>query len=326
MSDILISITLITFNQEKYIARAIESVLSQKTEYNYELIVYDDCSSDSTFSICERYYNANKDKIKLYKNEHNVGATRNQLNACKKCSGKYICHLEGDDYWIDEYKLQKQCDFLENHSEYIGVSHRDSVIDDKGNEYFISPKRFKRVINMNSFLKGYSYSGTSLMYRNYFENIDERYEEMATVKRNVGDLNYCIYILTLGNVYQLKDVMMAYMAYQSGNYNNVTNKADSAKQHIEIIEKLYEYYGDKYDFSRRQIEYLSICFFSRYMGNREAKSHAIDVFNTTKKMVQQSVLMRCYLSLPLFFIRNIFSYVQKKFIRSKTKVNCSTYE
>lgn len=310
--EIDISITLITYNQEKYVGQAIDSVLQQNINCGYEIVIVDDCSTDATYKICEQYYEAHKDVIRLYKNEVNVGATKNQLIACKKCRGKYICHLEGDDYWVDNLKLQKQYDFLNRHSEYIGVAHRNRVIDSSGKEIFIAPKRFKRVVRMKDFLKKYLFSGTSTMYRNYFSNVDEKYEEMATCVRNVGDLNYCLYLLHLGPIYQLSDIMMNYRAYQSNNFNNIISKADSTLMHLKICNVLENYYENRYSLDNFRFEHLSICYLSRFFGDKENKKHSKEAFKKAKQLVTKSVVMMTFLRLPFFVCKHIPLFISKR--------------
>jgi glycosyltransferase involved in cell wall biosynthesis len=119
MNDITVNIIMLTYNQEQFIAQTIESVLVQKTNFNYQLVIGEDCSTDKTRSICESYAMKYSDRIKLLpKLEKNIGFMANYTRTIKNCDGKYIANCDGDDYWIDEYKLQKQVDFLNNNSEY----------------------------------------------------------------------------------------------------------------------------------------------------------------------------------------------------------------
>jgi glycosyltransferase involved in cell wall biosynthesis len=113
---------MLTYNQEQYISQAIESVLSQESNFNYRLIIADDCSTDNTRQICEKYRNGYPDKILLINNPENVGLIQNYLNAFKKVAAEYIAILEGDDYWIDQHKLQIQVDYLQN-NDNVGLVH-----------------------------------------------------------------------------------------------------------------------------------------------------------------------------------------------------------
>lgn len=119
---ILLSVCMTTYNQEKYIAQAIESALMQKTNFDFEIVIGEDCSTDRTKEIVANYARKYPDKIKSILNERNIGIIPNFVNTLNNCSGKYIAILDGDDYWTDPYKLQKQVDFLEANPDY-GVVH-----------------------------------------------------------------------------------------------------------------------------------------------------------------------------------------------------------
>src|SRR5574344_1891550 len=113
-----VSICMITYNQGKYIKNAIEGVLMQKTNFDFELIIGEDCSSDNTNSICVEYVEKYPDKIRLISYSENQGMIKNFIRVLEESKGRYIAFCEGDDYWIDPFKLQKQFDFLENNSSY----------------------------------------------------------------------------------------------------------------------------------------------------------------------------------------------------------------
>lgn len=121
-AKIMVSVDMITYNHEKYIAQAIEGVLMQKTNFLIELVIGEDCSTDNTRQICIDYKEKFPDKIRLLLPNNNLGINENGLQTLKACTGKYIALCEGDDYWTDPYKLQKQVDFLEAHLDY-GMIH-----------------------------------------------------------------------------------------------------------------------------------------------------------------------------------------------------------
>lgn len=114
----MLSICMIAYNHEKFISEAIESVLMQKTSFDYELVIGEDCSTDTTRKICLEYQQKYPEKIKLLLPEKNLGMMPNFIATLQSCTGKYIALCEGDDYWTDEHKLQKQVDFLEVNLEY----------------------------------------------------------------------------------------------------------------------------------------------------------------------------------------------------------------
>ncbi len=117
MNNPLVSIAMITYNHEEFIKQAIESVLMQKTNFDFELLISDDASTDNTAEICREYQKKYPNIIRLIAYEKNVGMINNFINAYNSCNGKYMAILDGDDYFIDEYKLQKQADYLENNTQ-----------------------------------------------------------------------------------------------------------------------------------------------------------------------------------------------------------------
>ena len=114
MDNIAVSVFLLTYNQEAFIVQTLDSILSQKTNFKYQLVIGEDCSADNTRAICEAYASNFPEKIKLLPAlEKNIGLIANYVRTIKECDGKYIAICDGDDYWIDALKLQKQVDFLE---------------------------------------------------------------------------------------------------------------------------------------------------------------------------------------------------------------------
>ena len=124
MQEPLVSIVTITYNHEPYIRKCIEGVLMQKVNFPIEFIIAEDCSADRTLAICKEYAEKYPDLIKLITTENNVGAIANERRAMKAAKAKYIAFCEGDDYWTDPLKLQKQVDFLEKNPEYSVTFHR----------------------------------------------------------------------------------------------------------------------------------------------------------------------------------------------------------
>ena len=128
MSPPMVSIQMITFNHERYISQAIESVLAQKTDFECELIIGEDCSPDGTRAICEKYAREHPHRIRLLPSERNLGMYVNSRRTALACRGRYIALLEGDDHWTDPRKLQRQVDYLESHPECAMVCGAARVV------------------------------------------------------------------------------------------------------------------------------------------------------------------------------------------------------
>lgn len=110
-----LSVLVTTYNHEKYIAEAIESVLDQKVDFPFEIVISDDYSTDRTRSIIQEYYIRYPSQIKLLLPPQNLGLTKNLQHGLLGCQGEYVAILEGDDYWLSRYKLQRQVAFLDQH-------------------------------------------------------------------------------------------------------------------------------------------------------------------------------------------------------------------
>jgi len=117
MKEPLVSIMMITYNQASFIVQAIEGGLNQKVSFPFEFVIGEDCSTDGTREIVLDYQRKHPGIVRVITSEKNVGAKQNYLRSLKACAGKYIAFCEGDDYWHDLGKLQKQADYLENHPE-----------------------------------------------------------------------------------------------------------------------------------------------------------------------------------------------------------------
>lgn len=121
----IVSIIMLVYNHANYLPKAIESVMTQLCEFDIELIIGEDCSTDGSRRIALAYKNRFPDKIKLLLPEKNLGALLNEEKCISIACGDYIAFLEGDDYWIKPDKLQKQVDFLKANPEY-GMVHTDA--------------------------------------------------------------------------------------------------------------------------------------------------------------------------------------------------------
>lgn len=135
MSEPLLSVCLITYNHKQYIKDAIDGVLMQKVNFSWELIIADDCSTDGTREILLEYKEKHPDFIKLILQKKNVGPAKNWNDLITAPKSKYIAYFEGDDYWIDPLKLQKQIDFLEANPEYGMCYTRAKTFEQNKNKF-----------------------------------------------------------------------------------------------------------------------------------------------------------------------------------------------
>jgi len=126
--QIKVSVCMIAYNQEDFIAEAIESILMQKTAFPVEIVIGDDDSKDRTGEICASYAARFPEKIKYHRRDPNLGMMPNFIKTLGECDGKYVAVCEGDDFWTDEHKLQLQVDFMEANPAAALCCHNHSVL------------------------------------------------------------------------------------------------------------------------------------------------------------------------------------------------------
>lgn len=126
-----LSVFVVTYNQERYIRQCLESIVAQKMNFEYEVIIGDDCSTDGTGAICDEYA-AKYPQIRVYHHPKNLGLLGNWEFVMNKCMGEYIALIEGDDYWIDKNKLQRQVDWLDAHPDYTLTFTRAKILYENG--------------------------------------------------------------------------------------------------------------------------------------------------------------------------------------------------
>lgn len=129
----VVSVCTLTYNQEKFIEQTVMSILAQETDFDFEIVISDDGSTDATISIIEDIIkNHHKGFLIKFLKHENMGVLPNYVYTFKHCNGKYVAFCEGDDYWTDPNKLQTQYNFLELNPEYSLCFHQVKKIDDKG--------------------------------------------------------------------------------------------------------------------------------------------------------------------------------------------------
>ncbi|MCK9561191.1 MAG: glycosyltransferase [Bacteroidales bacterium] len=131
MNKPLVSIFCVSYNHEQFIAQALDGFVMQKTNFDYEIVISDDCSTDNTKSIINEYIQKHPKLFKDVSPRKNLGMQKNWLHTLSECTGKYIALCEGDDYWTDADKLQKQLDFMEQHEDCALTYHPVEIINNE---------------------------------------------------------------------------------------------------------------------------------------------------------------------------------------------------
>lgn len=161
-----VSIFMLAYNQEEFIGEAIEGVLMQKTDFNFQLVIGEDRSTDRTREICKNYKDKNPGKIKLLLNEKNIGLGANYVKTYRECTGKYVAICDGDDYWTDPFKLQKQVDFLESKSDYKIIFTNNWNIYPSGKKEVRDIKTIKETTDFKDLVFNNYMASVTALFRN----------------------------------------------------------------------------------------------------------------------------------------------------------------
>nr|WP_317430052.1 glycosyltransferase family 2 protein [uncultured Mitsuokella sp.] len=166
-----LSIVVPVYNHAPYIEQAINSILMQKVNFSYEVLIGEDCSTDNSREILKGIEKRLPSQFEIFYREHNMGGNGdgNFNDLYSRMKGRYFIVLEGDDFWTYEYKLQKEYDFLETHPSYIAVAHDTNVVDENGRDIPWSyPCCRKREYTIKDFRKGLlAGQTTTIMVRNF---------------------------------------------------------------------------------------------------------------------------------------------------------------
>ncbi|RKE97993.1 glycosyltransferase family 2 protein [Ichthyenterobacterium magnum] len=225
-SSLTVAIWMVTYNHEAYIKQAIESVLMQKTNFNYKLFIGEDCSTDKTAEICKQLKKRYPDKIYLILNQKNLGPSKNAkqiYDLCLKSDAKYIAMLEGDDYWTDPLKLQKQIDFLKKNDSFSGSFHNTmSTNESDVNTSFVPWRVYnKEVYNLDDTISKIAlFHTSSFVFRKNVEFIPD-----WVLKVQSGDMALFAIIASKGSLHRIDEYMSVYRKNEKGITNHITKKA-----------------------------------------------------------------------------------------------------
>ena len=228
--DIGVSIICNTYNHEKYIRKALDGFLMQKTNFAYEVLVHDDASTDSTAEIIREYEAKYPDIIKpIYETENQYSQNNGMISKLQygRVQGKYIAICEGDDYWIDPLKLQKQFDAMEKHPELDICAHRAIIVNELDTEEIreVAPQDYDGVIPAELVIMGEGgfVATNSLFYR---ASLNDEIPEF----RKLLKLDYTLQIhgSLRGGMLYLNDCMSAYRYMSAGSWTSRMSKDGEA--------------------------------------------------------------------------------------------------
>lgn len=231
--DIKVSVCVVTYNQEKYIAECLDSLVSQETDFKFEIIVGEDCSTDGTRAIVQQYVDKYPDLIKPIFHDQNVGAVENVKQVYIAAKGKYIAHMDGDDMALPT-KLQRQFDILEENVDCNICSHDMKVITSEGKAkksiWKYSEGKYS-LFDLYQRLPFFAHS--SKMFKNKYEL--EFWNELLS-EPNILDIDVHIANLEDGLIYHINELLGVYRV-DSG----VSNKGLKYNEALPVgVERVFE--------------------------------------------------------------------------------------
>lgn len=320
MGNKKVSIVVATYNQEKYIRQTLESIVSQKANFEFEAIVGDDCSTDNNAQIIKEYAEKYPDIIVPILREKNLGMGGNTLDLMMRATGEYIAFIEGDDYWIDEQKLQKQVDFLDAHPDYCACFGLCHIVDADGN-------RQEKLEQWSGFMKeGGEY--TLQMFQNYVlpgQTATSMYRKSAygvlqqkLMAANIDltkmiDRSQVLCMLAVGKIYNMGEYFASYryvLAEGSGSWSSQNDfySKDNVLKYMagmKDMEKTAKIFGLELSFDeRRKYELYKLEAFANKFSKEDYKAILNQLIEDTSDE-NKKVLKRIHAT------RHIWLLVQK---------------
>lgn len=275
-NKIKVSVVSISYNQENYIKQALDSFVSQKANFNFEVIIADDCSTDNTANIIKDFSKKYPDVIKPILRNKNVGIAENLMSAMRAAKGEYIALCEGDDFWTDTNKLQVQTDFLDKKKDYALCFHPVKVFFEKKEEkeYIFPDKSEFSKFDLENLVKRNFIQTNSVMYRNVY-----KYDTLDILPL---DWYLHLYHAKLGKIGFIDKVMSSYRRHPDGVWWNSYKNTDKiwlekGILHLGLFAKLADLYKDDENYRKIFLE-----SFFRIMKNLNMVSQKYDKYDVIK--------------------------------------------
>lgn len=237
-----VSICCLTYNQKQYIKQTIDSFISQKTDFKYEIVIHDDCSTDGTIDILNEYESKYPDLIKVIYEKENLYSQGKKIEqiAYKNCSGKYIALCEGDDYWCDNTKLQKQFEFMKLHPNCSLVTHGCYLLDSKTDKLKKKSQPFKgsRYYSIEEIISGDGgiFATNSMFFeKKSVMNMPDFYYNIS-----IGDFPTMLHLALCGDIYYIDEFMSVYRVGAAGSWSI----AQTTGNKEQIINKQTKFYTE----------------------------------------------------------------------------------
>ncbi|MGA9049766.1 MAG: glycosyltransferase [Dehalococcoidia bacterium] len=241
-----VSVIVTAYNHEKYISQCLESILEQRCDFTVEVILGDDLSSDGTRRIMEGLAGKYPGKFKMLPSQTNLGVTRNIQRCLAACTGDYIAFCEGDDYWSDNRKLQKQVEYLESHPEYVACFNAVNL-------YYEDEGRYRAHKDQLD-LKKEAISIEDLIECNYIGNFSCCMYHASTLQKlpqSIFDIYTVDWLFNmacgkLGKIGFIRDYMSVYRIHSQGVWSGKTREEQRSGL-LSLADTYNKYFNYEYD-------------------------------------------------------------------------------
>lgn len=255
----LLSVCVVAYNHEKYIKECINSILAQKVDFEIEILVGNDCSTDHTAEILKEEY---ENKITIINRKENLGLCANLRDLLIRAKGKYVFLFSGDDFLVAQDMFARQVTFLEKNAEYFSVSARNYNYIQDENRYVESKVRCGDY-TIDKFLTDGKIPCIQGTMRNIFKEDEKNNLFLTFGARNNEEMKLWIYVLDKGKKYIFDECMHAYRSVNkkdAGNYCSRNGYLDLFGDYYGDIRILESVWGKKYNFKP-----LRLIFINKYL-------------------------------------------------------------
>jgi glycosyltransferase involved in cell wall biosynthesis len=239
-----VSVCVVTYNHERFLAQALDSVLMQKTKFPFEIVIGEDHSTDRTVEIARRYAQTHPQLIALYERERNVGGNRNFILALERCRGRYVALLDGDDFWCSADKLQRQFDFLEAHPQCAACFHAATVMheDTPERDWICRPSVIKEQYTLRDLLRQYQFQTAAAMLRaSAIPVIPSWYYSIK-----IGDRTLFALLAQCGTLKYFDEVMSVYRVHAAGVWSG-QDRIGQLRDRLAAFEALQRHFRGQQD-------------------------------------------------------------------------------
>lgn len=332
-NEIDVSVYVLTYYHEDYISQAIESILKQKTHYHFEIVISDDCSKDHTRDIVNKYCEKYPGIIRAIFNQKNIGIPKNMFQARCACKGRYIVVLSGDDYWINESKIELQASFLDTHPEYVAVFNGIEMrYDNDQFPYAVLPKKKDRNVeySIKDYEKGTILRSHGFMMRNFFLSPQGRdyFEQAQRISDKVDDAVDMVLLLQKGKVFILDQITDAHRVVrgnkdQKHNYNSKYKTLEKFQHSIQLLNNMDVFFinnGLHISFEKKYIASLRVAEIDMLISGQIQQYR--DIFRTIPSHYlapfYKNVIIRAIPYAFIFGVTRIFSAIRAMINRKNT--------